>query len=132
MNLTRKGTASLKKTTSYFYQEYVVADFGADLVHQLAQMPKEIIVNRAAIRVYAAAPTDVTAALAIGSTAVLAAADIDTINTTVGSTWQFTRILTGGPLTLTLSATATGARIGVYLEYLEYTKASGELTSLIG
>ena len=138
-DLTRTGTYHQKKTTSYFAGQ---VEEGADGVavgagnYLLANLPSHSLIVNAYVFVETAsdAATSMTATLgtASGGTQVLSAGNLKTAGK-VGTFTGVSATTTGKELWLNLAKTGAAtvnAKFIVVVEYLEYTKRSGELTNI--
>lgn len=136
-NLSRNKGMSLKKNISVFHAEIAYTDIPTSAeVYQLAQLPKEIIVTKVTTITKAAFVAGTSAVLDVGigsGQGLQADTDLEAVAGTAVISRPNSIHLTGGALTVTPTYVGeiTAGSVILIVEYLEYTKATGELTSFV-
>lgn len=141
MNLTRERKNAQKRSVCFFAEQLLEGlengqIAAADADHLLANLPPDAVITDAYVHVKT--PSDAATSLVItlgtteGGSEILSAAD----GTVAGKTGTFTgQSLTdsGEPLWVGLTYVGAATNVGEYVvvvEYLEYTKTTGEYTKL--
>lgn len=137
-DLSRNKQFGLKKKKSVFYAELDYSDILTSAeVYQLARLPKEIIVTRAAIGIITAFNSATSASAVIGlnsGNGLKTASDLKSVaNTVLDSGAIGVRSAVGAILAITPTyvGAPTAGKIYVLVEYVEYTRTDGELTSYV-
>ena len=132
-DVTRLSTASQKKMVSVFavvIGAESFSDFNAAGNYLVVNLPGDAIVTNAYIHTNVVSDAGaITLGTAEAGTQIMSAGDSTTLGKTGTSTGQVATG-TGTPVYMSIAAPATVGEVVVVIEYLEYTKNTGEYTKI--